>query len=90
MAEVSSPVAKWRKRLSLERKSKAGSTGIEEFDDEIDEERREEGVGSESRATEALTKEDELKLWDSGVLSPSTPRGLLNAVFFLNGKNFAL
>ena len=51
---------------------------------------REEGVGSESTATEALTKEDELKLWDSGVLSPSTPRGVLKAVFFLNGKNFAL
>ena len=36
MAEVSSPVAKRRKRLSLKRKSKAGSTEIE---DEIDEER---------------------------------------------------
>ena len=58
--------------------------------DSLFRELREEGVGSESTATEALTKEDELKLWDSGVLSPSTPRGLLNAIFFLNGKNFAL
>ena len=51
---------------------------------------RDEGVGSESNATEVLTKEDEMKLWDSGILSPCTPKGLSNAVFFLNGKNFAL
>ena len=48
------------------------------------------GVGSESSATEALTKVDEEKLWASKVLDPSHPKGLLNAVFFLNGKNFAL
>ena len=51
---------------------------------------RDDGVGSESSTTEALTKEDEEKLWVSKVLDPSNPKGLLNAVFFLNGKNFAL
>ena len=56
--------------------------------DSLFRELREEGHGSESKATEPITKEDE-KLWSSGVLSPSTPQGLLNAVF-LNGKNFAL
>ena len=37
-----------------------------------------------------VTRDDEEKLWSSGVLSVTTPKGLLNAVFFLNGKNFAL
>ena len=40
--------------------------------------------------TETLTDEDEEKLWQSGVLNPDTPQGLLNCVFFLNGKNFCL
>jgi hypothetical protein len=51
---------------------------------------REEGVINDVKPTEILTKEDEIKLWDSGVLSVSNPQGLLNAVFFLNGKNFVL
>ena len=29
-------------------------------------------------------------LWSSGVLGSHSPKSLLNAVFFLNGKNFAL
>ena len=29
-------------------------------------------------------------MWSTGVISLSTPQGLLNAVFFLNGKIFAL
>ena len=32
----------------------------------------------------------EEKLWSSGVLNVSTPRGLLNAVFYVNGKIFCL
>ena len=51
---------------------------------------RSEGVGAESQATEVLTREDEEKLWATGVLSVDTPKGLLNAVFFYNGKNFLL
>ena len=49
---------------------------------------REEGAGSNSKSTEPITRDDEEKLWSSGVLSISTPKGLLNAVFFLNGKKF--
>ena len=58
--------------------------------DSLFRELREEGHGSESKATEPITKEDEEKLWSTSVLSVSTPQGLLNAVFFLNEKNFAL
>ena len=58
--------------------------------DSLFRELREGGHGSESKATEPVTKEDDEKLWSTGVLSLSTPQGLLNAVFFLNGKIFAL
>ena len=49
-----------------------------------------EGIGCSSKSTELLTREDEEKLWQSGVLNPNTPQGLLNCVFFLNGKNVCL
>ena len=48
-----------------------------------------EGVGCSSKSTE-LTTEDVEKFWRSRVLNPDTPQGLLNCVFFLNGKNFCL
>ena len=48
------------------------------------------GVGTSINHTEALTEDDECKLWDSGVLNVDTPTGLLNYVFFYNGKNFCL
>ena len=51
---------------------------------------REEGVDSASKPTEVFTASDLNKLWDSGVLNPHTPQGLLNAVFFYNGLNFLL
>ena len=41
----------------------------------------EEGHGSESKATEPITKEDEERLWSTGVLSLYTPQGLLNSIF---------
>ena len=47
-----------------------------------------EGVGSSSKSTEHLTREDEEKMWRSQVLNPAMPQGLLNCVFFL--KNFCL
>ena len=56
--------------------------------DSLFRELREEGVGNSSKSTEPITKEDEEILWSSGQLDPSTPKGLLNAVFFLNGKKF--
>ena len=48
------------------------------------------GVAAESKSTEAFTKDEEQQLWTSGVLSTETPKGLLGAVFFQNGKNFCL
>ena len=42
------------------------------------------GVGCNAKPTEALTQEDEEKLWDSGVLNQNMSQGLLNRVFFLN------
>ena len=47
------------------------------------------GIG-QSRQTEAFSKQDEEVLWESGVLSDDSPKSLLRAVFFLNGKNFCL
>jgi len=49
---------------------------------------RSEGVGAEEHETEVVSPEEESKLWETGVLSAKTPKGLLNAVFFYNGKNF--
>ena len=40
---------------------------------------RADGVGSNSKHTEILTKEEESCLWESGVLNTSTPLGLLRA-----------
>ena len=51
---------------------------------------RADGVGAESQPTEPFTVEDEEKLWNTAVLSTHTPEGLLNTVFFSNGKNFNL
>ena len=39
---------------------------------------------------ELISKADENKLWNSGVLDTSTPRSLFNTGFFYNGKNFYL
>ena len=48
------------------------------------------GIGCSSKQTEVMMDEDEEKLWNTGVLDPGTPQGLLNCVFILNGKNFCL
>ena len=48
------------------------------------------GVGAESKNAEVFTKEDKERLRTSGTLSVDMPKGLLYAVFFLNGKNFCL
>lgn len=56
--------------------------------DNIFRELRAKGVGSQSKATEAFTKEEEELLQNSGSLSAENPMGLLCAVSFLNGRNF--
>jgi len=43
---------------------------------------RSEGIGAEEHETE-----EESKLWETGVLSAETSKGLLNAVFFYNGTS---
>ena len=43
---------------------------------------RADGVGSQSRPTEVPIPADKEKLWQTGVLSVETPKGLLNEVFF--------
>ena len=48
------------------------------------------GVGATVKKTEPLTSNDEEQLWSSGILDPSSPQGLLNCIFFLNGRNFCL
>ena len=41
--------------------------------------------------TQIITKEEENELWESGILGLATsPKALLRAVFFYNGKNFCL
>lgn len=46
------------------------------------------GVGSESKQTEAFSKEEEDQLWTSGALAMDTPKGLLRAVFFFKWEEF--
>lgn len=47
------------------------------------------GIGTKVRATIVLSPEDEDTLWTSGVLDTDTPKGLLNADFFIMAKIFA-
>ena len=44
----------------------------------------------EKRSASIITPEMEKQLWSPGILGLSSPRSLLNAVFFYNGKSFAL
>lgn len=58
--------------------------------DNVMRELRTNGIGSDSHQTEAFSKAEEEKLWDSGVLACNNPKSLLRAVFYLNGKKFCL
>ena len=44
------------------------------------------GIGCRVKHAEVVTKNDEDRLWEVGVLGRDTPQTLLNAVFFYNGK----
>ena len=48
------------------------------------------GIGVQVKHTEILTEDDEMKLWESRVVSVATPRGLQNAAFLTVGKVFSL
>ena len=48
------------------------------------------GIGSKPKTAAVILTEDENPLWEKGILGSATPKALLNAVFYLNGKNFHL
>ena len=48
------------------------------------------GVGRETKHARVLTRGNEDKLWNSGVMGTRTPRALQNAVFYVVGKMFSL
>ena len=50
----------------------------------------ESGVGTKVQHTEVITTEEENRLWESGVVGVNSPKSLLNAVFYCNGKGFCL
>ena len=49
-----------------------------------------EGVGTECKQSETISRSEEEILWEKGVLDRKTPLGLLNTVFYYNGINFVL
>ena len=51
---------------------------------------REEGIGAEVKHAESFTSEEEEQLWEQKVMGVHSPKALLNAVFFANGKYLCL
>ena len=51
---------------------------------------RSEGIVKEVRHVTAITSEEEVLLWQRGILGDTSPLSLVRSVFFLNGKNFCL
>ena len=51
---------------------------------------RADGIGANSLHTEGISSDEDNQLWTSGVLNMNTPKGLLRAVYFYNGKCFCL
>ena len=50
----------------------------------------ESAVGTKVKHIEIISKDEEGRLWDSGVMGVTSPSAMLNAVFFCYGKNFCL
>ena len=48
------------------------------------------GIGAEVKHTEVISNEEEALIWSKGIIGSHSPRALLRAVFYLNGKNFCL
>ena len=46
------------------------------------------GIGAERKQASIITADDEKQMWAKGVLGSSSPKVLLQTIFFLNGKNF--
>ena len=51
---------------------------------------RTKNIGTSVRHAEPFTKAEEQMLWEKGILDTSTLKSLLNAVFYMNGKNVCL
>jgi len=51
---------------------------------------REEGVGAFTKEAEIISIEDEQVIWQKNVMGTHSPKALLYAVFFANGKNLCL
>ena len=49
---------------------------------------RSEGVGAEVKHASVISLEEEEALWEQGILGCDSPKSLLRAVFYLNGKKF--
>ena len=64
--------------------------GLRGVRDNMSRKLREEGVGASVKHTEAVSREEEEKLWSSGLLGIDSPRCLANAIFYGNGKNLCL
>ena len=48
------------------------------------------GIGRQVNHAEVISKQEENKLWESGVLGDSDPKSLQNAVFYMVGKMLCL
>ena len=51
---------------------------------------REEGVGASVKHASVISHKEESALWDAGVIGVHSPKALLNAIFFMNGKVLCL
>ena len=49
-----------------------------------------EGIGVEIKHASIISEEEEAILWEQQILGCHSPKALVRAVFFLNGKNFCL
>ena len=48
------------------------------------------GVGSQKRQAEVITRQEEDRMWEKGLLGDTTPQSLLDSMVFYNGLCFAL
>ena len=64
--------------------------GLHAVRDNVSRHLRSSGIGAQIKHTEIISVSEECSLWSQGVLGTSTPKSLLNAVFFCTGKTFCL
>ena len=70
--------------------SNAEFRSLHELLENISRERQTSTSMLESKPSKRFSKEEEDRLWSSGVLSTNTPKGLLRAVLVLNGRHFGI